>query len=296
MSKGLMPVIKATAIEILSSPLTLLLLLAALTLAVLAPAFHYHQFGEATRMARDAGFSAIFTCGTAVAVFCTIQAFRSEIESGTLQMALSHPISRASFFVSKMLGAFVAYFVFTSIVFFTSLTIIEGARIGGVIARQTGDIARLHGPYFAAGVSIMLMPLILGAMLNRFLRFRFVLSANIISFVLASLAVIVSSVFNYSLFSRYLPVAVLLMMPACVFVSAAAAFATRLPANAAAASCGVLIALSVPSIGNYYMSNALSNGGVVSWSYVAMAAVAAAPALAAFIILGVWFMGKRDVS
>ena len=103
MSKGLMPVIKATAIEILSSPLTLLLLLAALTLAVLAPAFHYHQFGEATRMARDAGFSAIFTCGTAVAVFCTIQAFRSEIESGTLQMALSHPISRASFFISKML-------------------------------------------------------------------------------------------------------------------------------------------------------------------------------------------------
>ena len=53
--RGIMSVAKATALEILSEPLTLLVLLAALTMAVLAPAFHYHQFGEATRMARDAG-------------------------------------------------------------------------------------------------------------------------------------------------------------------------------------------------------------------------------------------------
>lgn len=32
----------ATALEILSEPLSLLLLIAALTLAALAPAFHYH--------------------------------------------------------------------------------------------------------------------------------------------------------------------------------------------------------------------------------------------------------------
>ena len=38
----------------------MLVLIAALSIEVLAPAFHYHQFGEATRMARDAGFSALF--------------------------------------------------------------------------------------------------------------------------------------------------------------------------------------------------------------------------------------------
>lgn len=289
-------VVKATALEILSEPLTLLLLLAALTLAVLAPAFHYHQFGEATRMARDAGFSSLFTCGAAVAVFCTIHAFRREIESGTLQMALSHPVSRASFFIAKTLGAFAAYLVFAAIVFFTSLTVIEGARVGGAIASRTGDIARLHGPFLAAGVAVMIFPLLVGAALNRFLRFRFVLSANVSALVFATLAAAASCVLDRTLMPRHLPLALLVVQTAAVFLSAAAAFAVRLPANAAAAASGVFIALAVPSAGNYYMSNALSNGGSVPWSYVLLAAGAALPALAAFLLLGTWFIGKRDIS
>ena len=46
---------KATALEIFSEPLSLLLLLSALALVILAPALHYPQFGEPTRLARDAG-------------------------------------------------------------------------------------------------------------------------------------------------------------------------------------------------------------------------------------------------
>ena len=87
-------ILKATALEILSEPLSLLVLLAALAMTVFAPAFHYHQFGEATRMARDAGFSALFACGGVLAVFTTIRAFRREVETGTLEMALAHPVSR----------------------------------------------------------------------------------------------------------------------------------------------------------------------------------------------------------
>ena len=49
---------KTTALEILAEPLSLLVLTASLALAVFAPAFHYHQFGEPARMARDAGLSA----------------------------------------------------------------------------------------------------------------------------------------------------------------------------------------------------------------------------------------------
>ena len=160
-------VAKATALEILSEPLPLLVLLAALVMAVLAPAFHYHQFGEATRMSRDAGFSALFTCGSVVAVFGTIRAFRREMESGTMQMALSHPVSRGGFFIAKSLGAFVAYLAFATTVFGTSLAIVEGARVGGAVAATTGDIARLSGPFLAAGVAVMLVPLLLGAALNR---------------------------------------------------------------------------------------------------------------------------------
>lgn len=294
--RGIASVAKATALEILSEPLTLLVLLAALVLAVLAPAFHYHQFGEATRMARDAGFSAMFTCGSVVAVFGTIRAFRREMESGTVQMALSHPVSRGGFFLAKAAGSFVAYLAFSMTVFGTSLAIVEGARIGGAIASQTGDIARLSGPFLAAGVAVMLLPLLLGAVLNRFARFRFVLTAMLTALVLALVAGGTCAALDSALLPRYAPVAALLVPPALLMLSASAAFAVRFKANAAAACVGVLAALCVPAVGNYYMADALSRGGTVSWSYVASASLAAMPAVAAFALLGLRFMGGRDLS
>ena len=294
--RGIASVTKATALEILSEPLALLVLLAALVLAVLAPAFHYHQFGEATRMARDAGFSAVFTCGSVVAVFGTIRAFRREMESGTVQMALSHPVSRGGFFLAKATGAFAAYLAFAATVFGTSLAIVEGARVGGAIASRTGDIARLSGPYLAAGVAVMLVPLLLGAALNRFARFRFVLTSMVTALVLAVLAGGTSAALDSSLLPRYAPVAALLVPPALLLLSASAAFAVRFRANAAAACVGVVAALCVPAVGNYYMADALSGGGTVSWGYVASASLVALPAVAAFALLGLRFMGGRDLS
>ena len=289
-------VVKATALEVLSEPLTLLVQLAALALSVLAPTFHYHQFGEATRMARDSGFSALFVCGTVVAVFCTIRAFRREIESGTIQMALAHPISRGGFFLAKALGAFAAYLVFAATVLCTALDVIEGARIGGVIAARTGDIARLYGPCLAAGVAVMLVPLVVGAALNRFLRFRFVLSSMVTAFVLSLVAAGACAALDRGLLPRHLPPAALLVVLASVFLSASAALAVRFRANAAAAGAGVLFALFLPFVGNYYMSDALANGGSVHWGYVGLAALAAAPAALAFLVVGIRFIGERDVS
>ena len=291
-----MAVAKSTALEVLSEPLTLLVTLAALVIAVLAPAFHYHQFGEATRMARDAGFSALFTCGSVIAVFGTIRAFRREMESGTIQMALSHPVSRGGFFIAKSLGAFIAYLAFAVTVFGTSLTVVEGARVGGAIAARTGDIARLSGPFFVAGVAVMLFPLILGAVLNRFARFRFVLTSTSTALVLAIAAGVTSSVLDPALLPRYAPVAVLLLPPALVLLFASAAFAVRFRANAAAAAAGVVAALCIPAVGNYYMADALSKGGSVSWAYVAFASLAALPAALAFALLGLRLIGGRDVS
>ena len=287
---------RATALEMLSEPLSLLVLLAALALEVLAPAFHYHQFGEPTRMARDAGLSAFFTCGGVFAVFVTIRAFRREVESGTLAMALAHPVSRAGFFLSKTLGAVFAYLVFSVVVAATSVVIVEGAAIGGELARKTGDIARLYGPSFAAGVAVMVLPLVVGAALNRFVNCRFVLSAFAVAFVLSASAAVVSAVHDPGLAGRLAPAFLLLAFTGFVFVASAAAFAVRLRANAAAACVGVVAAVSLPAVGNYYLADALSNGGTVSWLYVGLAAVATAPAAALFLLLGIDFIGDRDVA
>ena len=286
----------ATALEILSEPLSLLVLLAALVLTVLAPAFHYHQFGEATRMARDAGLSSIFTCGTVIAIFGTIRAFRREVESGTMAMALAHPISRTSFFLAKTVGACAAYLVFAAIVFFTALVIVDGAAIGGMIAAKSGDIARLHGPNFAEGVGVIVLPLVVGAALNRFARFRFVISSFVLALLLSIAFAGLSILRDAAWPLRLLPVAALIGMFAFVLLFASAAFAVRLKANAAASAAGVVLLILLPAIGNYYMADALSKGGAVPWAYVGCAVLAALPAVFFFLLLGIHFINGRDVS
>lgn len=285
---------KTTALEILSEPLSLLLLLAALVLTVLAPAFHYHQFGEATRMARDAGFSALFTCGSALAVFVTIRSFRREVESGTWEMALAHPISRRGFFLAKTAGAFAASLVFAAIVFGTELTIVWGAAVGGRLAAQTGDLARIFGPALAAGLAVILLPLILAAALNRFARCRFVLTAFVLALAFSAVFGGVSLALAPQTLVRYLPVVVLIVCLMSVLLSAAAAFAVRVKANAAASAVGLVVVALLPAVGNYYLSNALAKGGVVPWSYVGLAALAALPAVVAFLLLGSVLADGRD--
>lgn len=270
-------------------------MLAALALAVFAPGFHYHQFGEATRMARDAGFSALFTCGSVVVVFGTIRSIRREIESGTMAMALAHSVSRGAFFLAKTAGAFVAYLVFACVVIGVTMVIFEGAEIGGVIAKRTGDIARIFGPCLAAGVAVILLPMVLGAVLNRFAGFRFVLSSCMLSLFLSVVAAAVIAFLSRGYVLRLLPVAVLVSIPAVVLLSASAAFAVRWRTNVAVSAAGTIFVVMLPAVGNYYLSDALSNGGSVPWSYVGVAMLAAAPALAAFVLMGIHFMIGRDI-
>jgi len=272
-----------------------LVLLAALALAVLTPAFHYHQFGDPTRMARDAGFSALFTCGSVIAVFGTIRAFRREIESGTLEMALAHPVSRATFFLSKTVGAFLAYLAFALVVFGTLSVIFEGAAIGGLLAKRTGDVARLYGPCFAGGIGIFLLPLLGAAALNRFLRFRFVLSSVGGALFLSAVGFCVTTALSGRLVLRLVPVAVLLLCPAAVLLTSSAAFAVRLKANVAASCAGAVFALSLPAVGNYYMTDALSGSGTLPWAYVGIAAAMAVPGVVAFLLLGIHLIEGRDV-
>ena len=294
--RRLIPIVRATAFEIISEPLSLLILLAALVLTVLAPAFHYHQFGEATRMARDAGLSSVFTGGLVIAVFGTIRAFRREVESGTMAMALAHSVSRTEFFLAKTLGAGVAYLVFASIVFLTALVIVDGAAIGGLIAARNGDIARLYGPNLAEGVGVIVLPLVLGAALNRFGNVRFVLSSFVLALSLSVVFAALSVVRDATGFLRLLPVAALIVLFTSVPLAAAAAFAMRFKANAAASSAGLVLALLLPTVGNYYLADALSRGGFVPWTYVGCAALATLPADFLFLFLGIHFINGRDIS
>lgn len=285
--KSLTAIIKATALEVLSEPLSLLVLMAGLVLAVVTPVFHYHQFGEATRMARDAGLSSLFTCTGVIAVFSTIRSFRREVESGTLEMALARPVSRGGFFIAKSAGCALAMFVFVFTLFAATVTTVIGAEVGGEIAEKTGALVSIWGPSVAAGVGTIIVPLLMGALMNRFFACRFVLSAISLMFLLSLLSAVVHFVmFGCSWFLRLAPVALLAVILPLVLLSAAAAFSIRFAANAAATLCGVVLVFLLPFVGNYYLADALAKGGSVSWSYVGFAVSAALLAILAFLILG----------
>ena len=59
---------------------------------------------------------------------------------------------------------------------------------------------------------------------------------------------------------------------------------------------GVLFALQLPFLGDYYLSDALSRGGTVPWSFVGLAALATLPLVAAFALLGIRLFKDRDYS
>lgn len=287
-------IVRATTLEILSDPLALLLTLSFLALAVITPAVHYHQFGEASRMARDAGLSALLVGGLSLSVFCTVKCVRRELESGTLQMALAHPVSRASFFLCKAAGALLAYLVFAVTVSAAALTTVNGAEIGGRIAAARGDVATMYGPSFALAVAAIVVPPVLGAVLNRFFRVRFALAAMRMAFVLALAGTFFR--FDASLAARFLPAALTLVFPAAVFIVASAAFAVRFRDNAATSLAGLFFLVSLPALGNYYLADALSKGGSVPWSFIAVAFVLTLPVAAAFALLGIFFLKGRDIS
>jgi biotin transporter BioY len=54
---------RTAALESLAEPLTAVLFLSGFAVTHLAPAFHYHQFGESGRLARECGFSALLVFG-----------------------------------------------------------------------------------------------------------------------------------------------------------------------------------------------------------------------------------------
>ena len=152
-------IVKAGAREVSSDALSLLLTLCAAVTVLFASFFHIHQFGEPARMARDASISAILVFGFAYAAFGTVKAMRREIESGTLQMALSRPVSRTSYFLSRLAGCAVSYTWFAATVSLVGFTTVLGAECGAIAAAPTGDIPRVWGPALAADAAVAVLPL-----------------------------------------------------------------------------------------------------------------------------------------
>jgi hypothetical protein len=308
-------VIKATTLEVVSEPLFLLLTVSAVAVLTIASFLHIHQFGEPSGMPRDIGLSSVLVFGVLFAVFSSIRVFRREIESGTLQMALSHPISREAFFLSKVAGAFLACLAFFAIVFSSAVTTVVGAEVGKVHTAKMMETCGAHEEVLtetiwfvslAVNVAVLTVPFLFGAILNRFLRFRFAATA----FTFALFISVAGCCYNLFLAEaefgdhiaglvshavRLLPVGLLLLAPIAIFLSLGAALSVKFKDNAVASFAGCAFLLFLPALGNYYQTQAVSKGGELALSYVFWAFVSALPFIAAFLLLGMFLMRNKDV-
>ena len=277
-------IIKATALEILSEPLVFLVTIAAMSLAVLAPALHYHEFGDPSKMARDAGVSAILVGGLVIAAFGAVKTMRREIETQTALTALSLPVSRRMFFLSKTAGVFLAYLFFVLTVGSVSVAAVRGAVIGGEIAARENSVARMYGPVFAFAVAGIVFPFFYGAIVNHSFRRRFTLNANLCAGVLALSAMFFR--IDSTVFFETLPVYALVALPALILLAASAAFAIRFRFNAASSLAILVFALFLPALGNYCVTDVVSAGESVSWVYLLVATAAVLAPVAALLYLG----------
>ena len=101
--------VRSATLEALAEPLSAVLFLVALIAVPLLPAFHCHQFGEAGRLPRECGFSALLVFGIVFATASAVRVIGGELSSGTAAAALARDVSRPLFFCAKVIGVLVAF-------------------------------------------------------------------------------------------------------------------------------------------------------------------------------------------
>ena len=105
---------RTAALESLAEPLTAVLFLSGFAVTHLAPAFHYHQFGESGRLARECGFSALLVFGLVFATGAAIRTIGREIESGTAAAALALAVPRTLFLAARLAGVLATLILFAA--------------------------------------------------------------------------------------------------------------------------------------------------------------------------------------
>ena len=289
----------SAALQALAEPLSAILFLVALLTVHLAPVFHYHQFGEAGRLARECGFSALLVFGLTMATAAAVRAVGGEIASGTAAAALARPVSRALFLCANLAGVTAFFGVF--------LLAVAAATLLAVLASETGvhladccddhEASRIWTPGLAGGMLATLGAFVSAALANRFRRSRFCVGACVQMALAQPLALLAVLPFGPDGFSatvaalplRLLPALFALACGCVVFIAFAGALAVRLkPAPTAALVAAAVLSSFVwpvravlPAIGRFWMVDGLAGGGTVPCGEV-LSAVAAAVCLTGF--------------
>jgi len=311
---------RTAALEALAEPLSAVLFLSALLMVHLAPVFHYHRFGEAARLPRECGLSALLVFGLVFATSAAVRTIGRELSSGTASVALALAVPRAMFHCAKTAGVFFAFLLFAAAAATATILAERTSVLGAHIAAMGGD-ARIWGPGLASGVGTTLLAFGAAAAANRFLNWRFCSSACLLTAVAQPVALSAAAAMggfageSFSSVARTVPAFMLLAGACLVFIAIAAALATRLgqatvaavlsgavavsflaePVASACRPAGWAIRALLPVISEFWKADALLGGGVIAAAEVARLLSVAALLMALWLGVGSALLAGREL-
>lgn len=303
----------SAALEALAEPLSAILFLVALVTVHLVPTFHYHEFGEAGRLARECGFSALLVFGLAFATSAAVKAIGGEIANGTAAVALARPVPRALFFCAKVTGVFLAFALFLAAIGCATLLAFHTSSVGAHLADSCeGEPgSRIWMPGFALGLLCTLGGFGGAALANRFLNARFCVGACLLTAVAQPLALVGAMPLGEGGFMAtwsampwaVLPALGVLAVGCCVFIVMAGALAVRLkPAPTAALVAGAVVLAFVwpvralvPEIGRFWLVDHLANGGAVPMGELLSGLGAGVCLIAFWLVAGSLLLERREL-
>ena len=313
---------RTAALESLAEPLSAVVFLSALLTVHLAPVFHYHRFGEAARLPRECGMSALLVFGLVFATAAAVRTIGRELASGTASVALALSVPRALFHCAKTTGVFAAFSLFALADVCATLLSARSSELGAQMASLGADV-RIWGPGMASGVGLTILAFVFAAAANRFLRWRFCVSACILTalaqIVAVAVAFLLGGFADKGAFLddavRLLPAFAVLAAACLVFVALAAALATRLDSAHVTAilsgavllsflaeylarvrpAVGCVIRSMLPVLSDFWVADKLAGGGALAGAEVARLIGTAALLAALWLGIGSVLLSRREL-
>ncbi len=287
-----------TALETARQPICLILTTTAIVLMILA-ALQAYQFGEEGKFVRDSALAIHFFFGLLIAAYAACTALAREFKTGVASAVLSKPVGRGMFYASKYAGIALVIALFSVCASAGTLLCEQAApRMYQVDWRTIGMMsAAIIAAFAVAGV----------ANYARNRSFASTALALLLLLLLALLAFVAlhhegpatvqdehghSGLVERIIEWRLVPASLLIAMALLVIAAIALALATRLDtAPVILLSCCILLAglmsdylfgrsatpaagaayRLVPNWQNFWLADALTGGGGVTWRYVGLA-------------------------
>ncbi len=295
-----------TTSEAMRQPICLILAISSIFLMALIPILSLHQLGESGKLVRDSSLAIHFLFGLLISGYAAGMALTIEMKSGTASAVLSKPVSRELFFLSKFAGIAMLMILYSSCAFISEL--LATKALSQAYYMNTPIAGLLLGSPFVA--------ILIAGFVNYRWKRPFTSQAFLALFVILGLSLCIALTIqpdaqaDHPIEWRLLPASVLITMALCVMTGVTVGFASRLPLIPTQIATLLIFLFGlmsdylfgrhqdtsviasffytlIPNWQHFWMTDALTGGGHIPWSYVGTTSLYACVYLCAVLCLGV---------